>query len=339
MHIFLGILKILGIVLLLILLLILLIIGIVLFAPVRYEADASNNGSLRLSAQIRWLFKLIHADVRFEDKKFRLKISLFGKTLKEIPEQERAPAVSEDEIFEQPEEEQPAPQAEQQPEEERPAPQAKPEPEEPQPAPQAEPEPEAQTGPEGKTPQKKEKKPEKAKKTKKIKKTKKTSALTGVTGKLASLPEKIADLITKVYDTGDKIDDKLSHGLRKMESLQHKIGMVTDEGSMKFYRGTVRRLVRMLRHFRFRSITGNVRLGTGSPDLTGMLTGVIYIMLPAGADRFCLDPDFYEAVFEGNVHLKGHIRICHVAYVALTVLVNPEFYRLLKKIRKIRRGA
>ena len=156
----------------------------------------------------------------------------------------------------------------------------------------------------------------------------------------ADIPEKVCEVVTKAYDAADSADEFLYELCKKMDSIASRIGLFTDQRSMAFYRMLLNRFGRMLRHFRVRRIEGQVRAGTGIADLTGWLLGIVYCMLPvsAGNDRLVIEPDFYEAVFEGQFEAKGHIRLCHAAAVAVMVLVNREFYRLLKKFKKVRRG-
>ena len=51
------------------------------------------------------------------------------------------------------------------------------------------------------------------------------------------------------------------------------------------------------RHYRPRKATGYLQFGTGDPALTGELTGILYLLLPA-VSEVQLEPDFNDAMLQ-----------------------------------------
>ena len=91
-HIFLLILKILGMILLGILALLLLVILLVLFNPFSYRAEGTSDGSVdsaQAKAVFHWLFHLISGTVSYKESRFHWHIRLawkhFGKKAVRIP--------------------------------------------------------------------------------------------------------------------------------------------------------------------------------------------------------------------------------------------------------------
>ena len=89
----------------------------------------------------------------------------------------------------------------------------------------------------------------------------------------------------------------------------------------------------LLRHYRPREISGRLHFGTGDPAVTGQLTGLIYLLLPARA-QLSVEPEFTEAVFEADLEFSGHIRAVHAARTAYHLFRNKRLKRLIKRLRK-----
>jgi hypothetical protein len=90
----------------------------------------------------------------------------------------------------------------------------------------------------------------------------------------------------------------------------------------------------LLGHFRPRRIEGYLRFGTGDPALSAQLTGVLYLLLPARADRFRIDTEFNDTVLETELVCRGHIRSCHVIRIIWQAFRNKKIRRLIRYLRK-----
>lgn len=141
--------------------------------------------------------------------------------------------------------------------------------------------------------------------------------------KIIQIPEKISQLLTKLAQIPEKISDfqKLLEKYEVKEVLQD----------------VWKEVKHLLRCYGPRRISGYLKFGTGDPAKTGQLLGVMYILLPAKADKFSLEPDFTEAVFETDMHIKGHIRVNHAAAAAWRLFRNKKLRRAIKGLRKERR--
>ena len=63
-------------------------------------------------------------------------------------------------------------------------------------------------------------------------------------------------------------------------------------------------------------VRGDLRFGTDDPALTGEILGGISIFYPLFMDNVKVVPDFQETVLEGELYLKGRIRLLTVAQIA-----------------------
>ena len=65
-----------------------------------------------------------------------------------------------------------------------------------------------------------------------------------------------------------------------------------------------------------KKLWGDLHFGTDDPALTGVILGGISIFYPLFMDKGKVVPDFQEAVLEGELYLKGRIRLMTIARIA-----------------------
>lgn len=314
MHVVLTILKIIGIILLVILAILLLLLLAVLFVPLRYRVHGRKETKKEPEADgtMTWLLHLLRADLTYRDREgvavirvcgFRLKTFRFGE---KKPERGNAP--QKDESFGETAEEA-APVTET-------AEEAAPVTEAPKEA--------ASAKGAGSGKQKKEK-----------------PLHDGPVARLMNLAaqflNKVMDLLlqvpgfpAEVYDRIDIIQEKIC---KKYDLIRKKAEpFLSIEAEHMFWKG-IGYLKYLIRGYAPRKITGYLHFGTGAPDLTGWLTGLVYMLLPESGTEYDVDPDFYEAVLETDTEVKGHIRAYRVAWVGLRLLFDKEFRVLFARIR------
>jgi len=145
----------------------------------------------------------------------------------------------------------------------------------------------------------------------------------------------------------EKCKDLWKRGKRKIESLKKKIKSINDgiyllkekiellgsdmtKNTWKRYK---KHLCYLWRHLGPRKIQGYLKLGFEDPALTGITTGVIYLLLPQKCNRISVQPEFEQIICEGELTITGRIRIIHLAKVALQVFLDKERKELIKKLR------
>ena len=90
----------------------------------------------------------------------------------------------------------------------------------------------------------------------------------------------------------------------------------------------------ILKHCSPRSVKGYLHFGTGDPAVTAQLTGLLYLVLPAKADKFLLTPDFNEAIIEADFTMKGHVRVCHFLQILWLGFRNKKLRRIIRYGKK-----
>ena len=341
MHVILTILKIIGIILLVLLAILLTVFLLLLFVPMRYRLHVRKQKDLlEIDGRMTWLLHLIRADLNVKQMHGKAVIRAAGfklKTLYFLKKEEdtdsttaesTAPNVASEETASESEVPKPASEetiadstapkaASEEPTSKNTASKA------------ASEEPAAEsTAPKAVS----------GKKTAENTKPKTKPGLLGrmmnlaarILNKVLGLILQIPQLPAEVYDKIDSIQDQLC---RKYDALQKKADpFLSIEAEHMLGKG-IRYLRYLIRGYAPRKITGYIRFGTGSPDLTGELTGLLYVLLPEAGTGYDIEPDFYELVLDTDTLATGQIRAYRLIWVGIRLILDKEFRTLLRQIR------
>lgn len=335
LHILLTILKVIGIIALVILALLAAIVLIVLFAPFRYRLHVrKEDGPLEAEGRVTWLLKLLAVNGQYRRKSGVVHVMALGRTLKTI----RVPAGH------LPAEKSPAetppvtePPAEARPVKESSA-EAKPlaEPSETPPVTEPSETPTEKETAAGRTPESESSAGGAAKEEK--------SAGSTIRRILEQLPQKVSAAVEKIcnvllrlldlpLDLYDRADDGIDRIEQKIRAIRKKAAPFLSLEAEHMLRKLIGYLLYLIRAWKPRTIKGYIEFGSGMPDVTGKLAGLIWLLLPEEAEEFDICPDFYEKRLRTDVVVTGKIRLYRAAVVAFRVLLDREFWELLRMIR------
>ena len=82
-----------------------------------------------------------------------------------------------------------------------------------------------------------------------------------------------------------------------------------------------------------KKISGDVTFDFEDPSLTGKLFGAICMFYPLLSETMRVTPDFTKQILEGDLHIKGHIRVIHVVTAAVKLLLCKAIWRTYKDVR------
>lgn len=150
---------------------------------------------------------------------------------------------------------------------------------------------------------------------------------------ILSIPERIFAVWWKIQDILEAGGSRVDKIISTKEEISRRLSPFLQESSRRLYGRLLGHIKYLWTHYRPRKIRGWLRFGTGAPDLTGELIGLLYLWLPASADKFELIPDFTEAALEMDVLLKGRIRACHLVKVAFVLWRDKELRKLIRRVR------
>ena len=135
-------------------------------------------------------------------------------------------------------------------------------------------------------------------------------------------------------DIGDIADSFHDHVDAKIGSFRRKAGPFVSPDAFSLYGRIMRHLGRLLHSFRLRRLEGYLLVGTGKPDRTGELIGLLCMILPDTAGKYELRADFYQATLKTRTDAAGHIRMNHVLMFLIRLLKDKEFRKLLAHVRR-----
>ena len=145
--------------------------------------------------------------------------------------------------------------------------------------------------------------------------------------------ERIRELGKHMKRMGERIWSRLQQAAEIPEKIQQLLDFVENYHLKELFAEGKAELNDLWRHYRPRKATGYLQFGTGDPALTGELTGILYLLLPAFSE-VQIEPDFNDPMLQTELELSGHIRACHLAATAWRLFRNKKLRRLIAKIRK-----
>lgn len=120
--------------------------------------------------------------------------------------------------------------------------------------------------------------------------------------------------------------DRIKRICEKVSSLR---AAVEDEENQKAFRLLLSRVKYLLHHLRFRKFEGRLVFGFDDPAMMGRILGVLSLFYPLYGESFTITPAFDHTVFEGEIALKGHVRLIHILIAAIRLMMNKKIRGLV----------
>ena len=131
------------------------------------------------------------------------------------------------------------------------------------------------------------------------------------------------------------LSEKFQGLAQKKEALQAKIQNILNflqaPENQETFRFLVKELKKLLSHIRPRTFRLTGRFGSADPALTGQVLGAVYMLYPIYGDSIRLTGDFEEEVLEGEMALKGRIRLGTLAVIAIRVVGNKQVRKWIRR--------
>lgn len=306
----LGLLKIIGIALLVILLVVLVLVAIVLFVPIRYQAEGTiDEEKKQAKARVTWLCKLVRLklDYRFPDKPLISFKILWIELLKEKKPKK--------------------PKKEKQPKEPK----------------------EAKEKRLKKEKQKKEKyRPEvndalleaadaenkaiEAKNKDEMSDASKEEAkVNGASDMMEQTEEneagdKIEKIIFKIQGLYDKIN-------KIVDNIHYYLDILEEEETQGLIKDAWCSILKILNSIKPKIFRINAIIGFDMPDTTGRVYGYYCMLMPWLSDDINIEPDFEQKIINGDIYIKGKIRMVTIAVNGLRIVFDKRLKPLIKKIK------
>ena len=120
--------------------------------------------------------------------------------------------------------------------------------------------------------------------------------------------------------------DRIKRICEKLSSLREA---VEDEENQKAFRLLISRVKYLLHHLRFRRFEGRLVFGFDDPAMMGRILGVLSLFYPLYGESFTITPVFDHTLFEGEIALKGHVRLIHILIAAIQLMMNKKIRGLV----------
>ena len=318
LHILILILKITGIILLFILGTILLIIAAVLLIPVRYYGYLEKEKMLKMNGKAAWFLGVVEVTANYVENQMQMDIRLFGKSLinkksKKIKKKKRQDI-------------QPSKQRN-----ENEAPEMMPERKEMENERDI-PEIPVTISEQKSAMQEADKKSPDAERTADIKKSTQKNRVKELANKISEIPKKVVGSIKQVQRSVRSVSGKT-------EQIKTQITKYIDFWSLDVTQTAKnhiwKELKYLIRHYRPRKISGQLLIGFEDPSVTGQVLGILCVLAVFGGNHLKVDGDFQQSVLKGNLEMRGHIRLCHIAKSAVILLTDKNVRRTIREFRSI----
>lgn len=153
--------------------------------------------------------------------------------------------------------------------------------------------------------------------------------------KIAKLLEKFAEFLEKISLWPDTILEKIESFQKKTDKLLRQLQDEQNQAAVKAVLGTVGAL---LKHIRPQKLKVTGRLGFDDPAKTGQIFGIIGMLMPLYGENVHLEAVFDEAVMEGQLEIKGRVRIGTVLSMALKLVFKREVRRLIAQVKRLKKA-
>ena len=120
--------------------------------------------------------------------------------------------------------------------------------------------------------------------------------------------------------------DRIKRICEKASSLRE---LVEDEENQKAVRLLISRVKYLLHHLRFRKFEGRLAFGFEDPAMVGRTLAVLSLFYPLYGERFTITPVFDHTLFEGEIALKGHVRLIHILIAGIQLMMNKKIRGLV----------
>ena len=331
LHILFLILKIIGILLLVVLGLILSVLAVVLFVPVRYCVSAEKGSKIQAEGSLSWLMGMIRIQAGYDGGQTGIDLFLFGRSLlnrnpkKQKPGKRRKKRASEQ------------PRKTEQPQEIKAECLRETESEQPQEDQYVSAIPVLLE----KTDQSENSvdmndQPEQSQADEK----KQTGIIwKSITEKLEKVPRKVQGILQSIRQSFQHITEAGKKLSDRKEKLKTTAGRWLDFWNLEVTQAAKMHVLReiryLLRHILPRKAEGQILIGMDDPATTGQVLGILYVLSAFTGNCLEINGDFERAVLEGRFQITGHVRICHIARAALSLLADKNIRQTVRSFRQM----
>jgi hypothetical protein len=153
------------------------------------------------------------------------------------------------------------------------------------------------------------------------------------TGIITKIGKILDGIVNKLISKVKAISEKWSALKRKKDAYTKLWNNKRTKEAVKYMKA---QLIILLKHIKPRRWKGKLTYGTGDPATCGQHLGYMSILFPVYGDNFDITPNFNEKICEGDIFMKGRIRLWTVGICILKVLLNKNCKITIDRFKRIR---
>lgn len=136
---------------------------------------------------------------------------------------------------------------------------------------------------------------------------------------------------TKARFTISGLCDKMENIRDNVEYYKERL---TAEENRLFLKRTKERIFAVLKSIKPKVLTARIVCGTGSPDTTGYVCAVYGMLYPVIEDRISFTADFENKVLDGELSVKGKVRVATLVRHGIKILLDKQLKVFLKEMKR-----
>ena len=148
----------------------------------------------------------------------------------------------------------------------------------------------------------------------------------------------------KVRDFFDKYNPvKLINSLKaKIEDIKKdadKIySVIFDDNNKEWLNKVIKELKKFIKSLKLNMRGTDVDFSTGSPDVTGKVSGALVLFMPIYDKKVRIIPDFIDDEFyiDGDIFIKGRLQLLSVAILVLAIYLDSNTKRIINEIKQLK---
>lgn len=138
-------------------------------------------------------------------------------------------------------------------------------------------------------------------------------------------------VLKKIKYTFQNICDKIKMLKQKKDKVET---FIKDETHKSAFKKLWKEIGKLLKSLKPKQLKLNAHFGFEDPSITGKVLAVLSILYPFYGDNIRIQPDFENVVIEGDIYLKGKIRVIYAVRLAWNLVWNKNVRTTLKDILK-----
>ena len=156
-----------------------------------------------------------------------------------------------------------------------------------------------------------------------------------VLGPLIRLGRRIDSMAKTVVSKFKDLSEKFASLKKKKDGYTKLVHNVRTKEAMRVFKVE---LIKVLKHLKPTKLKGQIIYGADDPATTGERLGYMSLLFPLYYDNIDITPDFSEARLEGDLFMKGRIRLGTIGWSVLKVIWNKNVKITIARLKKISGG-